>query len=232
MSVERAPLSKPLSARKVLSWIARGKSVARAMLNVQLERYSGLDGTILDLGGGGKPSYLEVLKPSGTFLNMDRIVEACPTVVGDLEGKLPFADQIADTVLLFNTLEHVYDYQHVANEIYRVLKPGAHALIYVPFMVGFHTHRAESFSIDDFFRYTSSALHRVFAVAGFADIRIVPMGGLFWVIGDLLSVAVRFGFLRIPLVFICCVLEYLTSRWRRFDSRARYPIAYFVELRR
>ena len=108
--------------------------MTRSLLNCRLESEFDLAGLTLDLGGGGTPSYLQILRVLGTFINFDRIAEARPSVVADLERLFPIASDVADNVILFNTLEHIFRYQHVVSEMYRVLRPGGKALVYVPFI--------------------------------------------------------------------------------------------------
>lgn len=214
----------------VLQWVWRGKSITRAMMNSWLARRVGkLEGVVYDLGGGGTPSYKDVLHLPSTFYNVDMMAEAMPTIVADIEKPLPIAEGTADVVLLFNTLEHVFHYQHVIDEMYRILKPGGRVIVYVPFMVGFHTFQGKGFFINDYFRYSQSALDRIFHQSGFRQIKIVPLGGLYWVMADLAIVAVRFRVLRWMVAAILGTIERTTARLRRFDSSSKYPIGYFVE---
>lgn len=214
----------------IMHWIWRGKSVTRAFMNCFLKkRIVALKGTVIDLGGGGQPSYREVLSLPDTFFNMDRMEEAKPNFVADLERPLPLMTECADMVVLFNTLEHVFGYQHVVDEMYRIVKRGGRVLVYVPFMVNFHTYQGQGFFINDYFRYTRSALDRIFHQAGFERIEITPLGGLFWVLADILNIAARFRAIRWVVTIVCAFLEKLTLRFRRFDSTEKFPLGYFVE---
>ena len=217
-----------LSNHSLLKWIWQGKTLTRSMLNTRLVSEPELTGLTLDLGGGGAPSYKPLLKISGRFVNMDAIAEAMPTVVGDLESTFPFDTDSVDTALLFNTLEHVYDHQHVVNEMHRVLKPGGRALVYVPFIFPVHVHQTEKFLVDDYFRYTRSALNKMFAKAGFAKIDIEPMGGVFWVVAEFLGILISWRLLRLPIFLSCMLLESLYGRIKPGVSAKRYPLAYFV----
>lgn len=219
---------RTLSSLALLKWIWRRKTLTRAMLNTRLSDEPTLEGLVLDLGGGGEPTYKRLLNISGYFVNMDRIAEAGPTVVGDLESPYPFVTGCADTVILFNTLEHVYDYQHVVSEMHRVLKPGGRALIYVPFIFPVHVHQTEKFLVNDYFRYTLSALERIFAKAGFTGIDIEPMGGLFFAIAEFLGIILRWRVIRLPVFLFCMLLERLYSICKPGVSAQRYPLAYFV----
>lgn len=215
--------------RDMLPWIWEGKSITRSMMNAMLKSVVLPEGKVIDLGGGGRPSYLDVLSINGKLYNMDMLVEANPTFVGNLEKPLPIRNNVADAVLLFNTLEHVFDYQLVVNEMHRILKPGGKAVIFVPFMIGYHTYQGKSFLIDDYFRYTRSSLSRVFGEAGFASTNIVPLGGLFWVVAELLKVGLKFRVLTFCSTIVCSLLETIIMCNRGFNSVEKYPLGYFVE---
>jgi SAM-dependent methyltransferase len=216
----------------LLGWIWRGKTLTRAMLNARLALEPALDGLTVDLGGGGIPTYMGLLDIRGRFVNMDRIHEARPTVVGNLETTFPFRDGCADTAILFNTLEHVYDFQHVVDEMQRILKPGGRALIYVPFIFPVHTHQTDAFLVDDFFRYSRSSLQRMLTRAGFSRIEIQPMGGLFPVLAEFTGFVLRWRLLRTPMFAFALVLEKIVDRLRPGVWAERYPLAYFISARK
>lgn len=217
-----------LKTANLLKWLIRGKTLTRAMLNVRVSMLAPLNGVTLDLGGGGAPSYKKLLKINGTFINMDAIAEARPTVVGDLESTHPFPDEYADNIILFNTLEHVYGYQHVVSEMFRVLKSDGKALVYVPFIFPVHTHQTENFLVDDYFRYTGSALNKIFCTAGFSSVVVTTQGGLFMVVAEFLGFAAKFRILRLIVSACCLSLEQIYRYVRPGVSAERYPLAYFV----
>lgn len=220
------------SLREVMKWVGQGKSVHRALMNTWLRQLPPMKGRVLDLGGGGTPSYLEVLQlDRARFYNMDMLLEAGPSFAGTLERELPVSGGTIDTVLLFNTLEHVYDFRLVAAEMHRVLKPGGNGLIFVPFMFNYHTHKGASFFIDDYFRYTSSSLQRIFDAAGFSDVHITPHGGYGLVLADLLNYAIPFTTVRAVNALVLGTLQRIAARRRPF-LLDRYPLSYSVELRK
>lgn len=218
--------------RDVVKWVRRGKTVTRSLMNAWLERLPPLRGRVLDLGGGGRPSYLAVLQRDDVrLLNMDILLEARPSFAGTLERGLPLRDASVDTVLLLNTLEHVYDFVGLAAEMHRVLRPGGVGLVYVPFLFNYHTHKGTSFFIDDYFRYTESALGRIFEEAGFAGVRAMPVGGYGLVLADLLNFAIPFTTLRGLNTWILGALQRIVTR-RRPSLIERFPLGYAVDLRK
>jgi len=216
---------------RVLSWVLRGKTITRAYMNTMIAMLPKLDGLTIDLGGGGSSTYKTLLKiEKETYVNMDAMAEAQPTIIGDLEKTHSFGSNSADTILLFNKLEHVYNYELVASEIYRVLKIDCSAYIYSPFLLPVHTHPTEDFFIDDFFRYSRSALFKIFENAGFSKLLIMPCGGLLVVIGEYIGFVVRVSILSTIVALTYFILESFYLLLKGDESRVRYPLAYFVSV--
>lgn len=159
---------------KFVKEIFRGKDLYRILLNQECATEI-IGGKILDIGSGAKPaSYHRFLKrkdgseilfldlEAGTGENRKKI---------DLESDpLPFSDNGADTVMLFNVLEHVYNYSSLLREALRVLKSGGRIIGAVPFLVAYHPDPY------DFWRYSAETLPRIFSAAGFRDVRVEPFG--------------------------------------------------------
>jgi SAM-dependent methyltransferase len=72
----------------------------------------------------------------------------------DLNADLPFADAEFDTVLLASVLEHVARPDTAWREAARVLRPGGHIMVSVPFLYWVHEMP------HDYYRYTEFALRR------------------------------------------------------------------------
>lgn len=129
-------------------------------------------GNFLDLGCGNKP-YETLYNPvtnSQTGCDVmqsdkNRVDVLCP--VTDLK----FDDEIFDTVLCTQVLEHVFEHDKMMKEIFRVMKPGGHIILTVPFAWELHEEPY------DFFRYTKHALKELFEQAGFEIDYIKPNGG-------------------------------------------------------
>jgi SAM-dependent methyltransferase len=86
---------------------------------------------------------------------------------------MPIADNEFDAVLLTQVLEHLSRPQQSVNELFRVLKRGGVLYLTAPMA------QAEHQVPYDFFRYTSYGLRHLLTEAGFSDIDIKPMGGVF-----------------------------------------------------
>ena len=127
-------------------------------------------GRLLDAGCGNQP-FRAWYAPL-----VDEIVclDAAPLEGVDVVGfadRLPFADASFDTLLVTEVLEHVTDAERAVAEIHRVLRPGGHALITVPYL--YPTHEAPY----DFRRFTHFGLRGVLERHGLEVVRLDAKGG-------------------------------------------------------
>ena len=149
----------------------------RKINNDNVKRHRPLyKGMLYDLGCGTRP-YEDFIAPCVTrYIGVDwgnTLHEQKMDLVADLNKPLPIEDQVADTVVCFQTLEHLSEPQQLLSEAYRIMKPGAQLLLTVPFM--FHVHEAPY----DYFRYTQYGLEYLLKKAGFEEVRVTPDTG-FW----------------------------------------------------
>jgi len=115
---------------------------------------------------------------------------------------IPFPDGHFDAVICTEVLEHVANFQALANEIHRVMKNGGQAIVTVPWSARFH------YVPFDFFRYTPSSLSKIFD--GFREVSINSRGTDISVIGSKIVVlwfrnlvpSRRWRFLFSPLWFV------------------------------
>lgn len=95
------------------------------------------------------------------------------SVVCDIGDKLPFANAIADIVLITNVLEHVREPNVLLSECHRILKPGGIVIGTVPFMIQIHQRPY------DFYRYTEMNLSYLFSKHQFKNAVIEPVSSLY-----------------------------------------------------
>jgi len=127
---------------------------------------------VLDLGGRrrfhkGLGSFREMFAGVHYYC-LDILPASDLDVVGNLL-QLPFAAEMADGVICNSVLEHVYEPQLAVKEIYRVLKPGGVAFLYVPFLYPYHGGRGE----PDCYRFTRDGLLYMFR--DFSEMRLQPV---------------------------------------------------------
>ncbi len=159
-----------------LPTFSRYKKMVRQMRRISLTRALEyeyltmlmLKGKLLDIGGGSKAGYRDLLScDTYDSINIDPSAE--PTWVVDAEQVFPCANVSYDVVISMNTFEHVYDIGFILNEMYRVLKHGGEFYAAVPFLFPIHAHP------DDFFRPTPTWLFQTLAAIRFKNIVITPL---------------------------------------------------------
>ena len=172
--------------RSIIAEVYRGASVGRALMHAQIRSDVLLRGTVLDIGGGHRQTYLRSLDQSEVteFIVIDIWPGPAVDIVASATS-MPLDSCTADTVLCFNLLEHVFDHQQALLEIRRVMKHDAALYGWVPFMVGVHGDP------DDYFRYTGSALRTLLSKSGLEPTRILGCGNAFLSAFDLIRPHIR-----------------------------------------
>lgn len=188
-----------------------------------------VDGAILDVGGSKRSGYHELIKGTHTITtgNIDTSYDI--DVVFDAQKPWPFPDATFDGVLLVNILEHLSEYEMAVHESRRVLKNGGVVVGVVPFMFNVHA------SPNDYFRYTKSALLKIFNDAGFTEVQVRELGtGAFSVIYHCLLGFVRWQWLATPLIALFGGIDRLILRLKPDNkmSAKEMPLGYYFTARR
>jgi SAM-dependent methyltransferase len=131
---------------------------------------AGLDGRlddVLDVYCGSRP-YEDLLPEKATCIGLD--VPGNPYGVADVVSDefLPFPDQSFDLVMCIEAFHYVPDPAHGAQELRRVVRPGGHALVAVPFVWEYDRSILEH-------RFTGPALAALFS--GWDDVQVIENGG-------------------------------------------------------
>jgi SAM-dependent methyltransferase len=128
-----------------------------------------LKGRLLDAGCGNKP-YKELFDCE-EYVGMEMSETFRPDIVGDIRNMEMIEDGSFDSVLSNQVLEHIDDAEKVIKEMYRVLKPGGHLCVTVPFIGRLHGMP------HDYWRFSISGLRYLLEKNRFEVISIEPMGG-------------------------------------------------------
>ena len=88
----------------------------------------------------------------------------------DLEKSLSYPNENFDNILVFNVLEHVYDFSNSVNEIYRILKKNGKIIGSVPFF--YRVHGAP----NDYYRFTAEAIEKKLIDTGFKNVCVKQIG--------------------------------------------------------
>jgi len=224
MSADRGVTTLNNTAAMALE-IAKGFAVLRSFLHVCVRRFVRPRGLVLDLGSGKAPSYLAYLKGYDFhYISADGNASHAPSLVVNLEEGLPIRDESVDCVFLFNVLEHIYRFQHLLDEVRRILKKDGVAFLLVPLLIKVHG------SPCDYFRYTHFALRRMLGEAGFEDVKIYATSGVFKLLSlcfNWLSV-IKVGYLLYPLFYLLCAMDTALGFLTRGKYTESVPIGYFI----
>ncbi|MCB9072215.1 MAG: class I SAM-dependent methyltransferase [Bdellovibrionaceae bacterium] len=103
--------------------------------------------------------------------------------------ELPIKSNVVDLIINIAVLEHVPNPDEMVSEIYRCLKPGGYAFIFVPFMQPFHA------APHDFMRWTKAGVMKLFSGFKIDSVWIGggPTSGWLWVFQEWLALIFSFG---------------------------------------
>lgn len=227
--------------QRLLSIVRRsGKiSVLRCLEYERLEQLE-LEGRVLDFGGGTKTNYSEQVakwsKVGAAFIyesaNIDPRTK--PTFLLEPGAPLPCEEARYDTVLSFNTFEHIYDVTAVLHELNRVTKSGGNLIFIVPFIFRVHGHPS------DFSRHTPAYWSEKLKETGFDPVGIEALHwGPFSVASTVTGLPGPFKKTRLRIaLFKDFALSFLKSRmeaktnFKQDHAAVNCPLGYFIAARR
>lgn len=139
--------------------------LGRSVMYLNVKKFSGhIKGRTLDVGCGSKP-YVQLFKNVTDYVGMDieksghKHQDSSIDVFYD-GSKFPFEDNSFDSLVFFEVLEHVFNPNEFLEQIAKVVKPGGHCLITIPFIWGEHEQPY------DYARYSSFGLKHLFDTHG------------------------------------------------------------------
>ena len=184
--------------------------------------------TVIDIGGSlriatdrssrGNPAHTwirEHIRARGiVYKILDYVDTYHPDIVGDIQH-LAFKDDSQEAIIAIAVLEHVEEPWLAAKELYRVLAPGGHCFIYVPFLYYYHAERGY---YKDYWRFSRDIVELLFKP--FSSIKIMPVRGAFetWI---RLSPLGRFRFFA----DVAFIVDRLSGK-----SRSKQVSGYYVSL--
>lgn len=126
------------------------KTPGRYYVNKSYARWNhNVKGKILEIGGGRTEKY------NKSSIILDIYPNPNPDIVAS-GYNLPFKDNVFDTIVSTEVLEHLEKPQSFVNEIHRVLKPGSTFFLTTRFIYEIHGE-------IDYFRYTKLSLKTLFS---------------------------------------------------------------------
>jgi SAM-dependent methyltransferase len=98
-----------------------------------------LHGHTLDLGGGRRAGYRDLLRINGFLDAVNIDLKFQPSVCADANAPWPFQSSAFDNLLSLNTFEHLTNDYFALREAIRVLKPGGQFHAVIPFLYRVHS---------------------------------------------------------------------------------------------
>jgi len=142
-------------------------------------------GRLVDVGCGRVPLYgiYGPLVREATCVDWAQSFHITPHLDSevDLNRPLPLASAAYDTVLATDVLEHLRHPGAFVHEVARILAPGGHAIVGVPFFYWLHEEP------HDYHRFTEHALRAMCTDAGLEVVSLAPYGGPIAVLADILG---------------------------------------------
>ena len=136
-------------------------------MNQMLEK-SRYAGNVLDIGGGEKSNYKSFLKCDKYIsINIDKKIR--PDYLVKVNQKFPLKGIYFDKCLLFNVLEHIFDWNFLFTEISKVLKNKGEIHIIIPFLYPIHG------APNDYKRVTKDYLIEFLTSYSFTNIKVIPL---------------------------------------------------------
>lgn len=188
-----------------------------------------LDGVILDVGGGRKSDYHQLIKGSHTFFVINLDPNSDPDVFVDIEKPFPLETEKYDHAICLNVMEHIFEFDHVFREQLRCVKKGGNLIFATPMV--YHIHG----SPDDYLRYTASSYRRLAEKYNCEIVQLTPIGtGLCSLIFQTIEGGIPRGLLRrfgkSLAVKSDFVLNKISKKYRVMTERV--PLGYFVILKK
>jgi len=140
----------------------------------------------------------------------------------DLNKSLPIKNDIFDTILLTDVLEHIAHPQILWKEMTRILKPDGKIIIGVPF---FHLLHEEPY---DYFRYTEFRLKLFCEENNLKVVTLFPYGASFEIMVDFIAKHISFSSLlsNLNLFFGRVISKSLLGKKIYSFTSSKYPLGY------
>lgn len=182
-----------------------------------------LKGSVIDLGAKNSENiYFSLFNRSAVddFTFADYYHTGPNLIKIDFEKRFEVPDESYDSIVAFNVLEHIYNYNQFISECYRISRPNAELHMVIPFLWKFHEDPY------DFHRYTHQAIEKMLTDNGWDILIIEPtIDGQFSVLCSLFESYVP-KFTRTLFQNICMGLDKIVSRKR--NRKTVYPLGYNV----
>jgi SAM-dependent methyltransferase len=151
--------------------------IARSTIIVALAKLAPtVKGRMIDIGSGYLRGYEDLFKANvDEYLCVDRQYAENVDLCADCYN-VPLPNGSVDTILSTQVLEHLDTPDRMLKEAYRLLKPNGKLILTAPMVWGLHEEPV------DFYRYTEYGLRYLLEQAGYVNVQVQPLEGLFAVL--------------------------------------------------
>ncbi|MEQ9639374.1 MAG: class I SAM-dependent methyltransferase [Alphaproteobacteria bacterium] len=212
-----------------------------------LERHTGREAVVYDVGCGSKPFTPDLERLGCTYVGVDLADGFYGAQHADVIGsayEVPVEDGIADAVISCQVLEHLQQPQAALREAHRILRRDGMMYLSSPFLYPIHA------APEDYGRYTRYFIEKVAADGGFELVERRALSGYWYTMGIAAGLYLqmfdrgplnRIGLMRVLVAAIqwtCLALHRLEGRvlrWRRKnidDLRESWTVNYVYALRK
>lgn len=188
-----------------------------------------LGGSVLEIGAGGNYLKEDFKTIYDEWISLDYDLRSDSI---DLRGdgqQLPFKNELFDTIISIDVLEHVPNPEKFVSEMFRVIKPGGKVILSTPFF--FYLHEEPY----DFFRFSKYGLRTIFERNGFIVIDVIPTAGVIAIIGLLISILITriFKFSRVLLNISLKINRFIQLKLflpidKKLDRNKKFAQGHFI----
>jgi SAM-dependent methyltransferase len=194
----------PINFKSIIhaySELRKGRSILRLIHNFFLTKTI-INGKTIDIGSKGYYSAYEFIKKSNdcdvVFLDNYFSDSKKDLIKMNLEEKLLIENNIYDTVVLFNVIEHIENYNQLIAETNRILKNNGKLELFVPFLFRYHEDP------KDYVRLTHYYLKKILEKNNFKVELVLIGSGPFTVCIEIIHKYLFFTLVK-TLFFILCI---------------------------
>lgn len=204
-------------------------SYRRKLLDQLLFKYSYLyQGVVLDIGGRDRGNFKSPRGNVERWIIADIEKNRNPDIILDVCNMSNIMNESIDTINTLELFEHVEDPEKGLRECFRVLKNNGRMIVSMPFLYPIHSDPY------DFQRWTEKKWDQELKKTGFKTWNILPMGGFFSVLADMLKAIntslgpIKYaGFLSYPILDTIAYLDKLSPLIQHRKFRV-YTTGYFI----
>jgi SAM-dependent methyltransferase len=184
--------------------LKNGRSILRLIHNFFLKKIT-IKGKILDIGSKGYYSAYEFMRKDNDcdlfFLDNYSTDHKDNLIKMNVEEKLLIENNVYDTVVLFNVIEHVENYKQLISETNRILKKDGTLELFVPFLFRYHEDP------KDFVRLTHYYLKKILEQNNFKVELTLVGSGPFTVCYEIISKYFFFTFIKVIFFILFIYLD-------------------------